>query len=130
MLRRESSINRVATPTGATNMARLFRGALILTILLANAPIASALEGCENVDTVIGGKHYSIPMANKDYKTDFFLFKKALAGDKDAYDMILGQNKVKWFYIGDFQPLWAKITRYNVVVVDPNDPNDKEKLYG
>lgn len=86
---------------------------------LAHQEKCSALEGVENVTVTIEGKNYSVPMANKEYQSDFYLFRKALSGDKDAFEIILGQKDVKWFYIGDYEPLWAKITRYKVEVVKP-----------
>ena len=112
--------NEGAIPTSMRNQAHLFLG--VLTMLLsASASTASALEGVANVQIEIEGKSYSVPMANKDYQADFYLFRKAVAGDKDAFEVILGKSDEKWFYIGDYQPLWAKITRYKVEVIDPKE---------
>lgn len=120
MLRRGLSILWGRIKLGLTRKVALSLGVLTLT-LGAGLERCSALEGVENVTVTIGGKNYRVPMANKEYQSDFYLFRKALSGDKDAFEIILGDKEEKLFYIGDYEPLWAKITRYNIEVMEKSD---------
>lgn len=101
-------------------MGHSYRVGLITFALLASVHIASALEGVPSVKVVIEGTEYNVPLANKEYAQDVYMLKKALEGDHTAFEMLIGTEDEKWMFIGDYEPLWAKITRYKVEVVDPN----------
>lgn len=79
------------------------------------------MPGVVNVDIEIEGKTYNVPCANRDHSQEIYYLRKALSGDTDAYEMLVGNSEVKWIFIGQYEPLWAKVTKYKVEVVNPQE---------
>lgn len=87
--------------------------------LFLKAPSCLALEGVPYIDFKIHEKVYHVPIPNKEVKEDFFMLKRALAGDEVSRDILLGGKDKRWLFIGDLTPLWCVITADDIVVMNP-----------
>jgi len=48
-----------------------------------------------------------------------YYLKKALDGDKQAREILLGNNQERYIYIGDETPLWLVLSYHGARVVEP-----------
>lgn len=88
--------------------------ALFLGISLSVSAHAAIdpFEGVEMGTLELEGKTYEFPIvpeAGKGMavsKNDLYYLKKALQGDKDAREIVMGGASEKWLYIGRESPRW------------------------
>lgn len=91
---------------------------LVLLFLLIASP-AFALEGAVSTTFLINGVEYKVPIPNNKTREDFYLLKKALKGDEDARELLLGQKSERYFYIGDEDAVrWLILTKDSVRVTE------------
>lgn len=81
--------------------------------------VSFALDGADYVGLSVKGVKYEIPIPNKTIKQEFYLIKKALAGDSIAREIILGTNEEKYYFIGDVGIVrWLVITKTDEYVTE------------
>ena len=83
--------------------------ALLLLILLAR-PAEARIDGVEYTTLNVQGVEHECIIGNPTRKSEILIIKKALAGDKDAREILLAGNKDYWYFIGSEKPIWLKIT--------------------
>lgn len=66
----------------------------------------------------IHGKDISFPIGNDQRKNDVYYLKRLLHGDRDAREIFLGGEKVRYFPIGDTFARWVKVTNHTEEVID------------
>ena len=87
---------------------------LILSFLIiaSTASLAYArIEGVEYTFIDVGDKRYELPIGNPEHKTEIYHIKKALKGDEDSMDILIGTQQEGMFWIGDEHPRWLKLKR-------------------
>ena len=89
---------------------------LVLLFLLVSSP-CFALEGATYTTFKVDGKEYSVPIPNNSTREDFYMLKKALKGDEESRELLLGKEKERYFYIGDTDAVrWLILTKDSVKV--------------
>lgn len=98
---------------------------LILTVVLLLTFSCSAY--CKDIqynddymDFSVNGKVVHAIIPNKDTRSDFILLKKALKGDADSREFLLGGHDYKWFFVGDAvgPAKWIKLTANSQQLVE------------
>ena len=84
---------------------------LILLFLLISNTAYARIEGVEYTFLEVNGITYDLPIGNPDQKNELFYIKKALKGDKDALDILIGKEEEGVFWIGDESPRWLRLSR-------------------
>jgi hypothetical protein len=87
---------------------------LILPILPASARLSVDYATIE-----VNGETIEFPIGNPGRTNDVYYLKKALNGDKEAREVFLGGASSKWFYIGEYEPLWLYVDKVGEKVVKP-----------
>lgn len=87
-----------------------------LFILLASSLMVGTAEarisGVDWLNLPINGTDYEVPLYNDDAKAEFYLVYKALHGDEEARDVVLGGKLEKLIFIGDGdRVLWLHMTK-------------------
>jgi hypothetical protein len=81
-----------------------------------------SLDGVQQATIQIHGKLYTFPIGSdesgRDRSNDVYYLKKAMKGDEDAMDIFLGGRSERLFFIGRENPLWLKVSRSNIEVVE------------
>lgn len=67
---------------------------------------------------VVDGKEYEFPVGGDERAMQILLIKKAINGDKEAREMFLGGADEKLFFIGKEGPLWLKVTKDGMEVLN------------
>lgn len=111
-------------------MRRIMKTLALLGVIIASPLNSFALDGVPYCDLIIKGKTYSVPIPNDRTREDYYLLKKAIKGDTDAREMLIGAEKVhsgeaKWIFIGDIGIIrWVRLTM-NEIEVRSYDENGK-----
>lgn len=93
--------------------------------LCTNLYALEPFEGVEMGEISLEGKSYVFPIVPEDgkvyavSKNDLYYIKKAIEGDKIAYEVLLGPNQKREFFIGLETPLWLVVTDSKMEVVKP-----------
>lgn len=93
---------------------------LVLSLLLSLTFLTPAFAiKAEYTTFTVNGITYNVPIPNKNTREDFYLLHKALDGDKFARQMLLGNERTRYFYIGDDDAVrWLILTHENVRVIE------------
>ena len=83
---------------------------ILLFLLIANTAYAR-IEGVEYTFIDVGDKRYELPIGNPEQKNEIYHIKKALKGDEDSMDILIGTQEEKVFWIGDEHPRWLNLRR-------------------
>lgn len=67
----------------------------------------------------IKGQEVEFPIGNKDREHDVYWLKKALNGDTEAREVFLGGLSERWFFIGEYEALWLRVTEDSEEIVKP-----------
>lgn len=64
------------------------------------------------IEFEVQGKSYSVPIPNTETRNTFYYVKKALKGDIEAREFVLGGSEKKVIFIGDLGVVrWLTITK-------------------
>jgi len=91
---------------------------IILGLLIASNAYA-IIDGVDYAELVVNGETISFPVGNDERKHDVYYLKKALAGDAIAREIFLGGQEEVWFFIGEGEAKWLKVTRTGEEIVIP-----------
>src|SRR3990167_4825126 len=80
-------------------------------LLFQTLCFAGDIPGLNYLTIEIGGITYEVPDANQEYRQRIYYLKKAIGGDRDAVDILVGNRDYEFVYIGDSTPRWAKVTK-------------------
>lgn len=73
----------------------------------------------EYTTITVNSKVYEVPIPNGRTREDFYMVKKALAGDSIAREMLLGLGQEKKIYIGDVDFVrWLVLRKDNEEVIE------------
>ena len=79
--------------------------ALFLLSLLV-VPAYARIEGVQYINLKVNGKVYDVPVGNKEQSQELYFIKKALNGDKEALEILIGDQEKSIIWIGDEKPRW------------------------
>ena len=97
------------------NLATLF---VVVALVISGNSSSFALDGVDYTEFEIHGVKYHVPIPNKETKQDFYYLHKALKGDEDARELMLGGFERKYFFIGDVGiNRWLLLTKDDVRVI-------------
>lgn len=82
----------------------------LLVILALTGKAEAKIDGIPYTDLVVDGTTYSVPIGNREYRDKIYYVKKAIAGDRDAREIVLGGKWREAIFIGDDKPLWLFVT--------------------
>ena len=71
------------------------------------------------VELAVNGKTYECPVGNKERKSELFYILKALNGDREARQVLLGDQDEYAFFIGKHEPAWLRLTKDSEEVITP-----------
>ena len=92
---------------------------LICALCLSTSVASAKIEGVQYAEVVINGNPVHFPIGNDERKNDVFYLKKALNGDKEAREIFLGGQKERMFFIGEYEPLWLKVSESSEEIIKP-----------
>lgn len=97
-----------------------FKLILIISLLAASISNAEAkIEGVSYTEIQVGGRVYEIPLGNKSFEQDIYWVKKAIKGDEEAREILLGGQDKRQIYIGDDTGVrWLTITKTSEYVTE------------
>ncbi len=91
---------------------------MLLAILIG--PLAHAeIEGVSYGEAKIHGKNYRFPLGNTEREQEFYFLKKALNGDKEAREVFLEGSNERWWFIGEVEAIWIRVTKDDIQVIKP-----------
>lgn len=93
--------------------------AVLLLGLFLSTNAFARIEGAEYAEFSVKGEKVSFPIGSQPRKMDIYFIQKALSGDKEARNIVLGGQKERWFYIGDGSALWLKLTEDGEEIITP-----------
>jgi len=79
---------------------------LVTLLILGSGSISDArIEGVDYAELEVGGQVYDCPIGNKERRSDMYFIKKAIKGDMEALEVILGISMTDdgnfTYYCGD-----------------------------
>lgn len=98
------------------------RVCLFIMVLVCN--VASAeIDGVSYGDLVVNGKTLRFPLGNLEREQDFYYLQKLVSGDDAARNVFLKGKTERLWFIGEYTPLWLKITKDSIEIIDPLEKN-------
>ena len=114
------SVLNVILPVLLFKRNRFFFHIAIITIMTINFNFYSyALEGVGYTEIKVNEETYSVPIPNHKTGNDFYFLKKALNGDTEAREMLLGGQDERFFFVGDIGVVrWLRLTMTDAEVME------------
>lgn len=85
--------------------------ALFLALLSYGVAYAGGIEHINYIELEVNGVKYEVPDANKEYRQEIYYLKKALGGDREAIEVLVGTKEYATLWIGDLEPRWLRLYR-------------------
>lgn len=83
----------------------------VLVVSLFGGVAHARISGVDWLTLPIDGKEYEVPLYNDQAKEEFYMVYRALNGDEEARDVVMGGQVEKLIFIGDGdRVLWLHLT--------------------
>ena len=93
---------------------------LFLLALLLPSLAWAEIEGVSYGDLTVNGQNIRFPLGNLEREQDYYWLQKIVDGDMAARKVFLKGHPDRWFFIGEYTPLWLKVTMDSIEIIDPN----------
>lgn len=90
---------------------RKVAGFTVLIVSLMSSVAFARISGVDWLKLPVDGEEYEVPLYNDTAKQEFYMVYRALNGDEEAREVVLGGRPEKLIFIGDGdRVLWLHIT--------------------